>query len=170
MRVNSLQDLYINELRDLYHAENQLLKALPKMAKAATTPELKEGFQDHLKQTETQVDRLDRIFEKLGRKPTGKKCVGMEGLIEEGKELMKEDVDPIVLDAGLITAAQKVEHYEIAGYGSARTFADMLGYKEASQLLQQTLEEEKQTDQKLTQIAEAKINLEAASGAEKIGE
>lgn len=167
MKVNSLEELYVNELKDLYSAENQILKALPKMVKAATSPELQNGFREHLKQTETQVDRLEKIFEELGRNPRGRKCKGMEGVIEEGKELLSEDIEPSVLDAGLISAAQKVEHYEIAGYGCVRTYADMLGYKNASQLLQQTLDEELATDKKLTELAQRTINVEAA-GTEHI--
>lgn len=164
MKINSLEELFVNDLKDLYSAENQILKALPKMIKAASSTELQNGFREHLKQTETQVDRLDRIFEKLGRNPRGKKCVGMEGIIDEGKELLSEDIEPMVLDAGLIAAAQKVEHYEIAGYGCVRTYADMLGHKDAAQLLQQTLEEEMATDKKLTELAERSINMHAAEG------
>src|SRR5271155_3117304 len=135
MKENSLKELYIDELKDLYSAENQLLKALPKMAKAASAPELRAAFEDHLEETRGQVQRLERIFKKLKASPKGKKCKAMEGLIEEGKEVMGEDGEPAVLDAALIAAAQRVEHYEMAGYGSVRTFARLLGYEEAEKLL-----------------------------------
>jgi ferritin-like metal-binding protein YciE len=161
MKLDSLQKLYVEELRDLYSAENQILKALPKMAKAASSPELKQAFEEHLEQTKGQVDRLERIFEKLGKSPKGKKCKAMEGLVEEGAELMKEDADPAVLDAGLIAAAQRVEHYEIAGYGTVRTYANMLEDQDAADLLQETLDEEGETDKKLTSLAESLINVEA---------
>jgi ferritin-like metal-binding protein YciE len=165
MEMEDLRDLYVEELRDLYSAEKQLLKALPKMAKAATNEELAQGFEEHLEQTKGHVDRLEQIFEELGKKPTGKVCKAMQGLIEEGKELMSEDASEEVMDAGLIAAAQRVEHYEIAGYGTVRTFAKVLGEREAMKLLQQTLEEEAQTDKKLTKLAESTINLEAAQHA-----
>jgi len=161
MKENALKELYIDELRDIYNAENQLTKALPKMAKAATSEELRAGFEEHLEQTKGHVERLDRIFKELGEKPTGKKCKGMEGLIEEGSEMIKEDeLEDEALDAGLISAAQRVEHYEIAAYGCVRTYADLLGEADAVELLDRTLEEEKETDQKLTKLAE-KINVEA---------
>lgn len=160
-KLKTLHDLYVSEMKDLYSAENQILKALPKMAQAASSPMLQQAFQEHLEQTRMQVQRLDQIFERLGQKPTGKKCKGMEGLIEEGKEMMDENMEPDVLDAALIVAAQKVEHYEMAGYGSARTYAHMLGEHEAAQLLQQTLDEEGETDKKLTQLAESVVNREA---------
>jgi ferritin-like metal-binding protein YciE len=165
MKLNSLRDLLVEELRDLYSAENQILKALPKMAKAASSPELQSGFQEHLEQTRGHVERLDRIFEMLDAKSRGKKCKAMEGLLEEGKEIMGEDGEPPVMDAALIGAAQRVEHYEIAGYGCARTYARILGEDEIADLLQQTLDEEAETDRKLTDIAENSINFEAA-GAE----
>lgn len=165
MKVESLQELYITELKDLYSAEKQLVKALPKMAKAASSDELRQGFEDHLAETQGQVERLEQIFEELGVSPRGKKCVGMEGLIEEGKELMEEeDIDPEVLDAGLIAAAQHVEHYEMAGYGCVRTYAELLGYTEAAQLLQKSLDEEGATDKKLTALAQD-INVEAQKAA-----
>jgi len=164
MKMESLQELFISELKDLYSAEKQLLKALPRMAKACESDELRQGFEDHLAETEGQVERLEQIFDELGVSPRGKKCVGMEGLIEEGKELMEEDAEPEVLDAGLISAAQKVEHYEIAGYGTARTYAELLGYDNAAKLLQETLDEEGATDKKLTAMAE-KINVEARKAA-----
>ncbi len=161
MKLETLNDLYVEELRDLYSVENQILKALPQMVSAATSPELKSGFQAHLKQTQEHVSRLDQIFENMGKSPRGKHCKGMEGILEEGKELLKEDAEPEVLDAGLITAAQHVEHYEIAGYGTVRTYAKLLGETEAASLLQKTLDEEEQTDRKLTQLAESHINLQA---------
>jgi len=160
MKENALKDLYIDELRDLYNAENQLTKALPKMAEAATSEELQAGFEEHLEQTRGHVERLEKIFEELGEKPTGKKCKGMEGLIEEGKEMIEEEDEVETLDAGLISAAQRVEHYEIAAYGCVRTYANLLGEDDAVKLLEQTLKEEKETDQKLTMLAE-KINVEA---------
>jgi ferritin-like metal-binding protein YciE len=159
MKESALKELYIDELRDLYSAENQLTKALPKMAKAAGSPELRAGFEEHLEQTKGHVGRLEQIFKGLGEKPTGKKCKGMEGLVEEGKEMIEEQ-EGDTLDAGLISAAQRVEHYEIAGYGCVRTYATLLGEAEAANLLEQTLKEEKDTDQKLTKLAE-KINVEA---------
>ena len=161
--TNPLEELLIDELKDLYSAENQIIKALPKMAKAASSPELKRAFERHLEETRRQVERLDQIGEALDARMTGKKCKGMEGLIEEGKEIMQEDLEESALDAGLIGAAQKVEHYEIAAYGTARTHAEMLGYTKAAKLLQQTLDEEGATDKKLTQLAESIINVEAAS-------
>ena len=169
MSMDSLKDLYVDELKDLYNAENQLLKALPKMAKKASAPELKRAFQDHLAQTEGHVDRLAKIFKGLGEKPTGKTCKAMKGLIEEGKEIIEEDGDGSVLDAALIGAAQRVEHYEIAGYGVVRTFASLLGEDDAMQTLQRTLNEEAETDKKLTKLAESVINVEA-SEAEENGE
>jgi ferritin-like metal-binding protein YciE len=162
MALKTLDDLYVHELKDLYAAEKQILKALPKMAKKATSDKLRQGFEEHLRQTETHVERLDEIFEGLGKTPRGAKCVAMEGLIEEGKELMEEDAEPHVLDAGLISAAQRVEHYEMAGYGTARTYARLLGYSDAEELLQQTLDEEKATDEKLTELAESEVNVEAS--------
>jgi ferritin-like metal-binding protein YciE len=164
MEMESLQDLFVENLKDLYSAETQLTKALPKMAKAATDPDLKNAFQTHLKETEGQIERLEKIFEELDESPKGKKCKAMEGLIEEGKELMEEDAEPEVMDAGLIGAAQKVEHYEIAGYGTVRTYAQMLGNEEAARLLQQTLDEEGATDKKLTELAMQCINAEAEGG------
>jgi ferritin-like metal-binding protein YciE len=156
-----LEELLVDELKDLYSAENQLVKALPKMAKAASSPELRRSFERHLEVTRKQVERLDQIGESLDVRLTGKKCKGMEGLIEEGREIMSEDLDENALDAGLIGAAQKVEHYEIAAYGTARTHASLLGYNKAAQLLQRTLDEEAATDKKLTDLAESLINVEA---------
>jgi ferritin-like metal-binding protein YciE len=162
MKLKSLKDLYVEELRDLYSAENQIIKALPKMTKAASSEELKAAFREHLEQTKGQVQRLEKIFEALGKKATGKTCRAMEGLVMEGEELIEEKPDPVVLDAGLISAAQRVEHYEIAGYGSVRTYAETLGEGDAASLLQQTLDEEAATDKKLTQLAESVINAQAA--------
>lgn len=153
VKLASLEQLFVDELKDLYSAENQLIKALPKMAKAATKAQLRQGFEEHLDQTKEHAARLERICKELGETPKGKKCVAMEGLIEEGKELMEEDAPPAVKDAALIAAAQKVEHYEIASYGTVRTWAEQLGQKNAIKLLQQTLDEEKETDEKLTEIA-----------------
>lgn len=160
-KMRTLDDLYIDLLKDLYSAEKQLVKALPKMAKNAQSPDLQKAFQEHLRQTEGQVERIERIFSDMGGSPRGKKCVGMEGVIEEGNELLKEDAEPDVLDAGLIAAAQKVEHYEIAGYGTARAWANRLGYDSAARLLQETLEEESMANEKLTKIAESHVNMEA---------
>jgi len=167
VKLDSLQKLYVEELRDLYSAENQILKALPKMAKAASSKELQAAFNEHLEQTKGQVARLETIFEKLGKAPKGKKCKAMEGLVEEGEELMNEDAEPEILDAGLIAAAQRVEHYEIAGYGTVRTYAKLLNETEAMRLLQETLDEEGATDKKLTQLAESLINQEALSSPGK---
>jgi ferritin-like metal-binding protein YciE len=167
MSKDSLKDLYVDELKDLYNAENQLLKALPKMAKKASAPELKRAFQDHLMQTEGHVNRLEKIFKALGEKPTGKTCKAMKGLVEEGKEIIEEDGDESVLDAALIGAAQRVEHYEIAGYGVVRTFASLLGENSAVDLLQRTLNEEGETDKKLTALAESIINVEASEAEEE---
>jgi ferritin-like metal-binding protein YciE len=166
MQMEDLQDLFVDQLKDLYSAENQLIKALPRMAKAATNDELKQAFQTHLEQTREHAQRLEQIFEKLGAKGRGKKCKAMEGLIEEGKEIMEEDAEPEVLDAGLIAAAQRVEHYEIAGYGTVRAYAELLGDNESARILQKTLDEEGDTDKLLTQLAESSINIEAAGGAQ----
>ena len=166
MRMDTLQELYLEQLKDIYDAEQQLVKALPKMAKQATNEELRAAFEQHLEQTEEQVSRLERIFEELGEKPKGHKCKAMLGLIEEGKELMQEDAAEDVMDAGLICAAQKIEHYEIATYGCLRTYAEMLGFDEQADLLQETLDEEKDTDENLTELAVSCINLEAEEGEE----
>ena len=162
MKLDTLQKLYVEELRDLYNAENQLLKALPKMAKAASNKELAGGFQAHLEQTKEHAERLQQILSKHQATSRGSKCKSMEGLVAEGAELIEEEADPEVKDAGLIAAAQCVEHYEIAGYGTARTYAELLGDQEGAKLLQTTLEEEKQTDEKLTKLANSAINLAAA--------
>jgi ferritin-like metal-binding protein YciE len=161
MQHEALRDLYIDELRDIYSAETQLVKALPKMAKAATSQELRSGFEEHLEQTRGQLSRLEQIFEDLDEKPSGKKCAGMEGLVKEGGEMIKNEFEGEVKDAGLIGAAQRVEHYEIAAYGTVRAFAELLGDRNAVDLLSQTLEEEKETDKKLTQLA-SEINVEAS--------
>jgi ferritin-like metal-binding protein YciE len=160
MKENQLRELYVEELRDLYSAEKQLVKALPKMAKAATSSDLRSGFEEHLEQTKGHVSRLEQIFDSLDAKPNGKTCKGMEGLIKEGSEMIEEDPEQEQLDAGLISAAQRVEHYEIAGYGGVRTYAQLLGDDEAVSLLEETLKEEKETDAKLTELAE-NINVEA---------
>ena len=160
MEHQALKELYIEELKDIYNAENQLVKALPKMAKAANSEELRTGFEEHLEQTRGHVQRLEQIFKELGAKPSGKKCKGMEGLVAEGQEMMGEDFEDDVMDAALISAAQRVEHYEIAAYGTVRTYAELLGEDTAMQLLEQTLEEEKETDQKLTDMA-SEINVKA---------
>ena len=166
MELQTLEDLYVEALKDLYSAENQILKAMPQMIKKASHKELKRAFTLHEKQTRGQVKRLERICRELGVKPTGKKCVGMEGLIEEAKDLIKEKPEPDVLDAGLIAAAQHVEHYEMAGYGCARTYARVLGYDGQARLLQETLDEEGETDKLLTQLAESSINVEAVDDSD----
>jgi ferritin-like metal-binding protein YciE len=160
MEHEALKELYIDELRDIYNAENQLLKAIPKMAKASTSDDLRQGFETHLEQTKGHVQRLEQIFKELGQKPSGKKCKAMEGLVAEGAETLGEDYEDEVMDAAIIGAAQRIEHYEIAAYGTVRTFAELLGEENAVQLLEQTLEEEKETDQKLTDLA-SEINVEA---------
>jgi ferritin-like metal-binding protein YciE len=164
MADKTLKELYIDELKDLYSAENQLVKALPKMAKAATSPELRAGFEEHLEQTKGHVQRLETIFNELGESPKGKKCKGMEGLIEEGSEAIGE-YEVEVLDAALIGAAQRVEHYEMAGYGTVSAFAKELGESEHVSLLNKTLEEEKETDEKLTELS-GEINAQANQGEE----
>ena len=162
MPQQDLKQLYIDELKDLFSAENQLVKALPKMAKAASSEELRSGFEEHLEQTKGHVQRLEQIFEMLEESPKGKTCKGMQGLIEEGAEMIEEDFEDNVKDAGLIGAAQRVEHYEIAAYGTAKAFAQTLEEAEHVELLEQTLQEEKETDEKLTQLS-AEINSQAAS-------
>ena len=165
-KIINLRDVFVEQLKDLYNAETQLIKALPKMAKAATSPDLAQGFEEHLEQTKGHVNRLEEIFKKLEEKPTGKKCKAMEGLVKEGAEAIAEDASDAAKDALLIAAAQRVEHYEIAGYGSVKTYADLLGENEASQLLSETLQEEKDTDEKLTEAAES-INVEAEKEGEE---
>lgn len=167
MKMETLQELYLEQLRDIYDAENQLTKALPKMAKTATNEELKAAFENHLEQTQEHISRLDQIFEELGEKSKGHKCEAMKGLIEEGKNMMEEDADEDVMDAGLICAAQKIEHYEIATYGCLRTYAEMLGFDDQADLLQETLDEEKDTDENLTELAVSCINLEAEEGEDE---
>jgi len=161
VKLNTLKQLYLSELRDLYSAENQLLKALPKMARGASSPELKDAFEKHLEQTKVHVLRLEELFGQLDESPKGKTCHGMKGLIEEGSEILKEDGEGSVLDAGIIVAAQKVEHYEIASYGSVRTFANLLGKDEETKLLQSTLDEESETNEILNRLAETVVNPEA---------
>ena len=166
MKLNTLEELYISELRDLYSAENQLLKALPKIAKRASSSDLKDAFEKHLEQTKGHIERLEQLFEQLDESPQGKSCHGMKGLIEEGSEILKEDGEDSVLDAGIIVATQKVEHYEIASYGSVRTFANLLGNDEAARLLQTTLDEESETNEILNRLAETIVNPEAVSETE----
>jgi ferritin-like metal-binding protein YciE len=158
MKTKTLQDLFVDELKDLYSAESQLVHALPKMAKAASSPDLRQAFEHHLEETKNHVQRIEEIVSQINASARGKKCKGMEGLIEEGQEVMQENFDENAKDAGLIGAAQRVEHYEMAGYGSARAHAETLGYSQAVQLLQQTLNEEKEADRKLTEIAESYVN------------
>jgi ferritin-like metal-binding protein YciE len=161
MQLETLQDLYVHELKDLYSAEKQLIKALPKMVKAAKNGKLAAGFEEHLEQTREHAARLERILSNHKKSTRGARCRGMEGIIAEGSEMVEEEADPEVKDAGLISAAQRVEHYEIAGYGTARTYAEMLGDKEGAKLLQTTLGEEEETDQKLTKLAKSSINVAA---------
>lgn len=162
MSAHTLSDLYVEELRDLYNAERQILKALPKIIKAASHDELKEALESHRQETEGHVTRLDQIFEDLGKNAKGKTCHGMQGVLSEGAELIEEDPEAMVLDAGIIAAAQRVEHYEIAAYGSVRTWAEQLGLDDHVALLEQTLNEEKAADQKLTALATESINEDAA--------
>lgn len=162
MRITTLDQVLADELKDIYNAENQLIKALPKMAKAAESNDLRKAFEEHLEQTRVHAQRIEEICSDLSIKPRGKKCMGMEGLIEEGNEVLQSDADPIPLQAALIGAAQRVEHYEIAAYGTARAHARQLGYLKAVDLLGQTLAEEKQADELLTKLAENRINVKAA--------
>jgi ferritin-like metal-binding protein YciE len=164
MSLDSLDKLFLEELKDIYNAEKQILRALPRMAKAAESSQLQQAFTKHLKETEGQVQRLERVFQALGQSARGKTCKGMQGLLEEGKEVLEKEGEPPVIDAALIASAQRVEHYEIAVYGCLRTYAQLLGYSEAEQLLQQTLNEEEATDKKLTQLGVSGIN-EAAAAA-----
>jgi ferritin-like metal-binding protein YciE len=164
MPVQNLEQLLIDELKDIYSAEKQITRALPKMAKAAKSPELRQAFETHLEETKGQIERLDEIFETLGKKATGKTCHGMQGLVEEGSEMMQELDKGDVRDAALISAAQRVEHYEIAAYGTVREYAKMLGKKDVAKLLDQTLEEEKATDEKLNGIS-AEVNNQAMQAA-----
>jgi ferritin-like metal-binding protein YciE len=167
MNLDSLQNLFLEELRDIYNGEKQILRALPKMAKAAESPGLQQAFTKHLRETEGQVQRLEKIFRDLGHAVRGKQCKGMEGLIEEGKEKMEKDGEGPVIDAALIAAAQKVEHYEIASYGCLRTYAQLLGHDQAATLLEQTLAEEEAADKKLTQLGEGGINQAAVTAGEQ---
>jgi ferritin-like metal-binding protein YciE len=163
-QTQTLRDLYVDELKDLYNAESRLVKALPKMAKASTSDELRSGIEQHLEQTKEHANRLKQILTDMGEKAGGKKCPGMMGILDEGQEMLEEDFEGAVLDAAIISGAQRVEHYEIAAYGCVRAWAEILGENEAKQLLEKTLEEEKETDQKLTQLSES-INEEAQSEA-----
>lgn len=160
-KLSSLDDLLIEELKDLYDAEHQLTKALPKMAKAANSTQLQNAFNSHLAETEGHIRRLEEVFESLGKKATRKTCKAMKGLVEEGEEVIEENAEPEVKDAALIASAQRVEHYEIAGYGTVRTFAQQLGHTVAAKLLQQTLDEEAKANEKLTKIAESSVNKQA---------
>jgi ferritin-like metal-binding protein YciE len=161
MELEHLMDLYVDELKDVYNAEKQLLRALPKMAKKASHPELRAAFENHTAMTEEQVKRLETIFDDMKLPRRGKKCLGMEGLVEEGSEMMEEEADPDVMDAAMIASAQRIEHYEIAAYGTLRTYARQLGLQEHAKLLQRTLDEEGETDKLLTRIAEARVNRDA---------
>jgi ferritin-like metal-binding protein YciE len=163
MTIASLRDLYVEQLRDLYDGENQIIKALPKMIESTESEELRSALEEHLEITRQQAQRLETIFEGLGEDAKGEKCKGMEGIIKEGSEVVKEDMSDTVKDAAIIAAAQRVEHYEISGYGTVRTYADLLGEEQAVELLQQTLDEEKEADEKLSQLAE-EINVEAEEG------
>jgi ferritin-like metal-binding protein YciE len=163
MAEKTLKSVFVYELRDLYNAEQQLIKALPKMAKTATSKELRKGFEEHLEQTKEHAARIEKIFSGLGEPVKGKKCKGMEGIVAEGSEVMSEDYEGAVMDAALISAAQRVEHYEIAAYGSVHAYAELMGESDAASLLEQTLEEEKETDQKLTDLSK-QINQEAYQG------
>ena len=164
MEMESLRDLFLDELRDMYHAEGQMIKSLPRMAKKADSDELRTAFEQHLEETKKQQERLQEVFELFEEKPKTKVCKGMQGILEEGKEMMQEDIDADVLDAALIAAAQRAEHYEMAVYGTLRTYAQLLGEEEAANILQEILDEEGTTDKKLTQLAE-KINVEATHDA-----
>ena len=163
MKANSLHELYLEELKDLYDAENQIIKALPKMVEAASSEELQGALTEHLEVTRGQAKRLEQIFQNMGEKLKAEKCKGMEGLIKEGSDILSEDMDEDVKDAAIISAAQRIEHYEMAGYGTVRTWANLLGETEAEELLQETLDEEKEADEKLNELAE-EINVQADSG------
>jgi ferritin-like metal-binding protein YciE len=166
MKLDSFEGLFLHELRDLHSAEKQLTTALPKMAKKASSEELRRAFETHVEQTQTHVERLDTIFHDLQLSVGRQKCKAMEGLIEEASELLQDDVEDAIRDAAMIGAAQRVEHYEIAGYGTARTYAEMLGHTNAAELLQQTLDEEKETDQLLSELALTSVNVEAQNESE----
>jgi ferritin-like metal-binding protein YciE len=169
MAEKTLKSVFVDELRDIYSAEQQLIKALPKMAKAATSEELRSGFEEHLEQTKEHAARIEKIFSGMGEPVKGKNCKGMEGIVSEGGEVMSEDYEGAVMDAALISAAQRVEHYEMAAYGAVHAYAELMGESEAASLLEQTLEEEKETDQKLTDLSR-QINSEAYQGGEGAGE
>jgi ferritin-like metal-binding protein YciE len=166
MKLETLENLFVHELKDLLSAEKQLVKALPKMAKGATSESLRAGIEEHLEQTKGQVERLEQVFALIDKAARSEHCKGMEGLLEEGSKLLEEEGDPAVKDAALIAAAQRVEHYEIAGYGTARTLAELLGLDKAVRLLQQSLDEEKETDARLTELAMSEVNphAQAAGG------
>src|SRR6266705_5189279 len=166
MKLDSLQKLFVEQLRDGYNAENQLLKAMPKMAKNASSDELRQAFEDHLEATKEHVERLEQVFKDLDEKPKGKTCQGMKGLVEEGSEMVEQNGEESVLDAGIIAGAQKIEHYEIATYGTLRTWANLLGQDDTAELLQQTLDEEGDTDKRLNELAEDIVNPEALSETE----
>ena len=170
MAEGTLHDAFVQELRDTYDAEKQLTKALPKMAKAASSPDLRAAFEAHLEETRGQIERLEQVFDNLDEKARGKHCEGMAGIIEEGKSAMQEDFDDATLDACLIASGQRAEHYEMAAYGTLVAWARAMGHDEAAELLEQTLEEEKATDEKLTALAEGGINQEAANAAHPEGE
>lgn len=170
MKLDTLKKLYVEELRDVYNAEQQLVKALPKMAKAASAEELRDALQDHLEETKGHVERIEEIFGELDESPKGKTCHGMKGLVEEGSEILEEKGEESVIDSGIIAAAQKVEHYEIATYGTLRTWAELLGESDAADLLQQTLDEEGDADKRLNELAEDIVNPEALSEAEEAEE
>jgi ferritin-like metal-binding protein YciE len=161
MKLHSLEDLFHEQLRDMFDAEKQLVKALSKLARASSSDELRSAFEEHLEQTRGHVEKLERVFELIGKKARGRSCAAMEGIVEEGAELIDTDAEPMVMDAGLIAAAQRAEHYEIAGYGCLHTWARQLNNHEAADVIEQVLREEKEADQKLTQIAEGMVNLAA---------
>jgi ferritin-like metal-binding protein YciE len=167
MKLDSVENLFVHELKDLLSAEKQLVKALPKMAKGAASEALKEAIEDHLEQTKVHVERLEQVFEDLGKAARAEHCKAMEGLLTEGAQLLEEEGEPMVKDAALIGAAQRVEHYEISAYGTCRTLAELLGQRNAVKLLQQTLDEEKETDEKLTELAMSEVNVQASQAAEE---
>jgi ferritin-like metal-binding protein YciE len=170
MQMDSFDKLYVDQLRDMYNAEKQITKALPKMVKAASNRQLKSALEEHLEITKRQVEKLEEIFRGLGRPATGKTCKGMAGVLEEGQEVLEEDFEPDVLDAGIIAAAQKVEHYEIASYGTLRTFAETKGDTKSARILEEILEEEKEADRRLSELAESSINMEAESSSDEESE
>lgn len=161
MALHTLEDLYVDHLKELYNAEHQITKALPRMVKKVASPELRNALESHLEQTETQIERLERVFQKMEKSPRGKKCVGMEGLLEEGQEILSEDMEPMLRDSAIIGAAQKVEHYEISAYGTLIAYARLLGDEEAVRLFKESLNEESQADELLTKVAESGINQSA---------